>query len=980
MATTAAFVALMLGTITIPVSGVASGAVVRPSYPLLDETRLGVPTQPPGEPATPTVIAEGLGILVSWNPNPPSDEVASYASMASIAPGYTGVIPSGCATPPPASAPGTASSVLMGNLCAQIPYVVTLTATNAAGASPASAPSAIAVPLVAQPPSSPLIISVQPRNSALLVGFSPPANPGGDPTIGFRLTASLGKTIVKRLSISPTLTDARLAGLKNGSQYVLGLTALSVAGASPVASATGTPTPRAVPGAPSGLEVVPDGKGHLIASWTPPVNQGTAVVTSYRVLAVQVSGPSSSAAPTGTIRVVTVQAPITKVTVRALTLDGFYKVEVAAESAAGTGASVATVSPVTPDVVVNKYAVALSAGSASALLSVSQATSGVVTLVWPVPAPAQVRALTTKSIVVVPVSSLTPEGLLVAVQAIDPTGSSGFTVTAVPANLGQVFQDLTISESGNPLSNPGAQIQAVGSGVRTLSVQQRASVTLSQTLSLDKSYGALTLSGSLNLSADASISGSLTYGFLHIPDGISLDASASVTATASMTATISASHQWEIGQITGDPFDIQVGIFPIVVVPKIPIFVDIAGDVSVSVSASVTVGAGLSWSSHSPGTLSTYNLSKKPSLGGGPVPGVSVTASGSIGIEVQPQLDLYDITGPNLDATASLSATINFLGQPFFELSPSIIIKVGWDVNLSLGPLHYERSLEVDLATLTFSGFEISSSPTAGLSLSPGSAVLEVGQVITFTPSWSSGPSKPIRWSLQGQVLGDAISSIGTLSVVEPSGRTLTVVATDSSGAVGTASVSVAPPAGAPSAPQGVGNNSVGQNSATITWSPPASDGGAPVEQYQVFIGSSVVCTTSGTSCGISGLSASSNYTVCVAAQNDVGLGPEGCTSFTTQNPPQQPSVSIAKGNVYSGNLYWTTLTVSNFPTGSGNYTCHFSDGSAYTYQLVVPSPNYTWSPSGTGTQVGCFAAGYSVWISIAASNGQTYDSNTVAL
>lgn len=67
------------------------------------------------------------------------------------------------------------------SLCAGIPYVVTMTATHAAGKSAASAPSNPTVPLPAQAPNAPLISSVLSRDGGLVVNWVAPSILGGDP-------------------------------------------------------------------------------------------------------------------------------------------------------------------------------------------------------------------------------------------------------------------------------------------------------------------------------------------------------------------------------------------------------------------------------------------------------------------------------------------------------------------------------------------------------------------------------------------------------------------------------------------------------------------------------------------------------------------------------------------------------------------------------------------------------------------------------
>ncbi|WP_334142245.1 fibronectin type III domain-containing protein, partial [Rhabdothermincola sp.] len=96
-------------------------------------------------------------------------------------------------------------------------------------------------------------------------------------------------------------------------------------------------------------------------------------------------------------------------------------------------------------------------------------------------------------------------------------------------------------------------------------------------------------------------------------------------------------------------------------------------------------------------------------------------------------------------------------------------------------------------------------------------------------------------------------------------------------------------PVTVPGKPSGV-SAVAGSGSATVSWSPPASDGGAPITSYTVrsSLGSQTCTWTAGPlSCTVSGLTNGTAYTFTVRATNSVGDGPESDPS----NPvtPQAP-------------------------------------------------------------------------------------------
>jgi large repetitive protein len=88
---------------------------------------------------------------------------------------------------------------------------------------------------------------------------------------------------------------------------------------------------------------------------------------------------------------------------------------------------------------------------------------------------------------------------------------------------------------------------------------------------------------------------------------------------------------------------------------------------------------------------------------------------------------------------------------------------------------------------------------------------------------------------------------------------------------------------GAPLAPTGV-TATAGAGSATVTWTPPASDNGSAITGYVVraLVGTTAVKTVSVpavTQTTISGLSKGTSYTFTVAAKNANGTGPASSAS-----------------------------------------------------------------------------------------------------
>ena len=87
-------------------------------------------------------------------------------------------------------------------------------------------------------------------------------------------------------------------------------------------------------------------------------------------------------------------------------------------------------------------------------------------------------------------------------------------------------------------------------------------------------------------------------------------------------------------------------------------------------------------------------------------------------------------------------------------------------------------------------------------------------------------------------------------------------------------------PATVPGAPTGV-SATAGDSQATVTWSPPASNGGSPITSYTVTSSGGQVVTVSGltTSATVGGLRDGTAYMFTVAATNAVGTGPPSARS-----------------------------------------------------------------------------------------------------
>ena len=108
-----------------------------------------------------------------------------------------------------------------------------------------------------------------------------------------------------------------------------------------------------------------------------------------------------------------------------------------------------------------------------------------------------------------------------------------------------------------------------------------------------------------------------------------------------------------------------------------------------------------------------------------------------------------------------------------------------------------------------------------------------------------------------------------------------------------------------PSAPQSV-SAAAAKSSAVVSWSAPSSDGGSAITSYVATSHpSSRTCTTTGTTCTVSGLVNGTSYTFTVVARNKVGASTSSLPSKSVTpkasivSPPAltaKPSVNLTNG------------------------------------------------------------------------------------
>jgi hypothetical protein len=575
--------------------------------------------------------------------------------------------------------------------------------------------------------------------------------------------------------------------------------------------------------------------------------------------------------------------------------NALYDIQVAAANGEGTGTATATSSPVSPVTTVSGNVVVLSSSTMSALSSDTPAASGSGSvLFWPAPVPAQVSALTDGNVLVANPGGAASQGLLDTVSSTSAT-SAGETVTTTPASLTDVFSTLALATTTDPVSGGqvvGASFRPAMAGIRDLGpVHQSATVSFSKTLSLgfdyktgDETAGA-SISGELDVTPDLSLSISLDHGFADVPDGVGVSASASVSADAALTAEAHVSFKHTLGEIDGEPIDIQVGPVPIVIEPKVALSISVDGQIGMRLEATAKVGGSVSWNSNNPDMLTTKNLSQPLKVTAGPLPGKTTTGEISADLQVQPQLDLYDIGGPNLQADEKLDGEVNLSpppGEPYLKVTPSLELSAGLDVDF----LGYEASYEQEIASESFTPFEILNPPDATLTITPANPMVLPGNTVQLTSTRSDGQSgHPVIWTLDGAAGGDQISTSGLFTAANPPGRQVTVYATDDTGAVGEATIQIGTPFDTVSDLEAVQDSN--DTGAQISCDAPDTIGGSSISSYLVTLDNGgPTLTTSGTSTTTPDLTPGITYTITVYPIDAAGqTGPAATTELQIYPP-----------------------------------------------------------------------------------------------
>ena len=220
------------GPITVP--GLINGT----PYRFTVSATNAVGTSAPSTPSNAVVPAARPGAPTGVSATPGNQQ----ATVSFIAPANTGGAAISSyqvtATPGGVTATGSGSPITVTGLTNGTSTTFTVTATNPAGAGPASAPSNAVTP--ATLPSPPLLVTAEPRDGKAVVSFRPPLSDGGSAVTSYTVTAAPGGATASGASSPITVP-----GLTNGTAYTVTVTATNPVGTSQPSPVSNPVTPRA---------------------------------------------------------------------------------------------------------------------------------------------------------------------------------------------------------------------------------------------------------------------------------------------------------------------------------------------------------------------------------------------------------------------------------------------------------------------------------------------------------------------------------------------------------------------------------------------------------------------------------------------------------------------------------------------------------------------------------------------------------------
>ncbi|WP_433046989.1 fibronectin type III domain-containing protein [Dactylosporangium sp. CS-033363] len=926
----------------------------------------------PGPPATPgaaTAVAGNSSATVTWTAPTGGAPVDHYVVAAT--PGSAGCTVSALTCTVTGLTPGTS-------------YTFTVTAVGA-GAVGSSAPSAVSNAVLPGPPPPPTAVLATAGGGSAVVSWTPPA--GGATVDHYVVTAAPGGA-----TCTTSVTQCTITGLTNGTAYTFSVVAVGAGntGTSDPAATSGSSVPGP-PGPPTAVVATP-GSGSATVTWVAPALTGAGVNrytvtaspggatctattgtsctvtgltggTSYTftVVANGLSGDSAASAPSVAVIAGPPGAP-TDVT--AVVGDGTADVSWTAPANQGAGIAqyTATASPggqTCTSVGSSCTITGLSNGTAYTFSVVASGvpgtgdsapgTSGTALVAGPPGAPTGATAL--------------PGQTDAAVSWTAPTGGgtvTGYTVTAAPDGATCTTTATTCTVTGLT-SGTAYTFTVVANGGGGASAGAVTDPVTPGPPAAPDNVTAVVGNGEANVSwtpPSTFRAGVARYRAVAYPGGSACETAATSCVVDGLDNGVDYSFSvWAIGP--GGASDASVpssAVTPSAGLPGAPSDVTAApaagsGTAVVSWTEPLVTGDG----------ITAYTVTASPGGATCTATGAATTSCTVSGLSDGTAYTFVAIaTGPGGQSVPSTPSPQVITGPPAAPATATAtpgdgLVAVSWTPGTTptggAATTGYTATALPGMATCTTTGathctitgltngvpYTVTvvatgpsgrSAPTAAAPAVPGAprtpaGATAVASAFGATVSWqaAAGASAVTHYTVTAVPGGQSCTSTGTsctITGLNPGDPvTFSVVAIGPGGSSVPASTGPVVP-GPPTTPATV-TASPGNGAATVTWDMPASTGGG-LDVFTVTASpGGAVCTTSGLSCTVTGLTNGQPYTFTVVAHGSGATGsspssdPSSAVTPRSDLPGPPGAVTVAPGNG-SATVSWTPPTV----TGGG--------------------------------------------------------------